>query len=57
MIADAGRGTLDITSYEVTRTAPLQLKELTSSDCMPSLNSEMPISTEMPRPLRGGPIY
>ena len=34
MIADLGGGTLDMTSYEVTNSSPLQLRELTSSDCM-----------------------
>ncbi|OCB85339.1 hypothetical protein A7U60_g7645 [Sanghuangporus baumii] len=33
MIADLGGGTLDMTSYEVTNSSPLCLKELTSSDC------------------------
>ncbi|EJC99687.1 uncharacterized protein FOMMEDRAFT_112752 [Fomitiporia mediterranea MF3/22] len=33
MIADAGGGTLDITTYEITQASPLELKELTSSDC------------------------
>lgn len=46
-----------MTSYEVTRTSPLQLKELTSSDCMPYLNSEKFKSTEIPRSLCGGPVY
>ncbi|KAL5485834.1 hypothetical protein ACEPAI_6876 [Sanghuangporus weigelae] len=32
MIADLGGGTLDMTSYEVTSSSPLRLKELTSSD-------------------------
>ena len=33
-IADAGGGTLDITSYEITHTSPVRMKEITSSDCM-----------------------
>ncbi|EJD00154.1 uncharacterized protein FOMMEDRAFT_159802 [Fomitiporia mediterranea MF3/22] len=33
VIADAGGGTLDVTTYEITQTSPLQLRELTSSDC------------------------
>ncbi|PAV16431.1 hypothetical protein PNOK_0805100 [Pyrrhoderma noxium] len=34
IIADAGGGTLDITSYEVTKVSPTpEMKEITSSDC------------------------
>ena len=36
MIADLGGGALDMTSYEVTNSSPLRLKELTSSDCSPT---------------------
>ncbi|KAH8117839.1 hypothetical protein DFH11DRAFT_1503934 [Phellopilus nigrolimitatus] len=33
VVADAGGGTLDMCSYEVTRTSPLELKECAPADC------------------------
>lgn len=34
MILDAGGGTLDVDSYEVTNVNPVELKELARPDCM-----------------------